>query len=101
MHTNLSDYASGAYGGQNYGQFTQATGTYPAGGDRGYYATQQAGTATQQQMPYSQDSSAYARSGYTAADGYSSGGHSTAGYTYDNQAAAASFPQYGDSQTAG
>jgi hypothetical protein len=52
-------------------------------------------------MSYGQDSSAYARNYTTGTEGYSGAAHSTAGYTgYENQAAAASYQQYGESQAA-
>lgn len=92
--------AAGSYAGQNaYGQFSQAA--YATGGDRGYYGAQQTGTASQQQMSYGQDSSGYGRTPYTGSDGYSSGAHSTAPYSYDNQGAAAFQQQYTDTQAAG
>ncbi len=92
--------ASG-YGNQSY-QFGQGAAGYTAAGtDRSYYTGAQTGTGGQQQMSYGQDSSAYARNYTTGTDGYSGAAHSTAGYTgYDNQAAAASYQQYSDSQAA-
>lgn len=52
-------------------------------------------------MSYGQDNSGYGRTAYTGSDGYSSGAHSTAQYSYDNQGAAAFQQQYTDSQAAG
>ena len=101
MPTIISGYgAASGYGNQSY-QFGGQGGTYNAGTDRSYYTGTQTGTGAQQQMSYSQDNSAYARNYTTATDGYSSAAHSTAGYTgYENQAAAASYQQYTDSQAA-
>lgn len=100
-HLHISGYSTpGSYGGQSaYAPFGQAA--YATGGDRGYYGAQQTGTASQQQMNYSQDSSGYGRATYAGADGYSSAAHNTAPYSYDNQGAAAFQQQYTDSQAAG
>lgn len=101
MPTIISGYGTATgYSGQNYGQFGQGA-AYTAGTDRSYYTGQQTGSGGQQQMSYGQDSSAYARNYTTGTDGYSGAAHSTAGYTgYENQAAAASYQQYTDSQAA-
>lgn len=101
MLTMVSGYGTPGYGGgQNYGQFSQGA-AYTAGTDRSYYAGQQTGTGAQQQMSYGQDSSGYARNYTAGTEGYSGAAHSTAGYTgYDNQATAASYQQYTDSQAA-
>lgn len=94
--------AGSGYGGQGaYGQFGQAAYATGREGVGGYYGAQQSGTANQQQMSYGQDNSAYTRTGYSSADGYSSGAHSSSGYSYDNQGAAAFQQQYTDSQGAG